>query len=383
MADTKKVRILHVVGAMNRGGTETMLMNIYRKINHEYVQFDFISYSQDEAHYDQEIEQLGGRVIRLTNTSSIIEIYQAIQMHGPFVAVHAHTLFHCGLSMLAAQWAGIPVRIAHAHTTSDDDQNIMKKSYIKLMRMIIRKYATDFLACSKEAGTYLFGNNYLKNPNDRYFPNVIDYESFLSVPQTKVNEFKIESGLGSHLVLGHIGTFKTVKNHTFLLDIMKELQEEPDIKMVLVGDGELKEEMQERARSLGIDSKICFVGLREDIQTVLHSIDVFVFPSMAEGLGLVLLEAQASGIPCLVSEAIQPEADVGLGLVTSLSLATGPEAWAYKATEIAIQKEQDSSKIIDHFKRSGYNIKTGISMLMGIYRVCRGDKYEESTDYIL
>lgn len=383
MTDTKKIRILHVVGAMNRGGTETMLMNIYRKIDHEYVQFDFISYSQDEAHYDQEIELLGGRVIRLTNTSSMIQVYQAIQAYGPFAAVHAHTLFHSGLSMLAGQWAGVPIRIAHAHTTLDDGQHIMKKPYTKLMRMIIRKYSTHFLACSKEAGAYLFGDNCLTKKNYHYFPNVIDYESFLSVPQAKVNEFKVESGLGGHLVLGHIGTFKAVKNHSFLLDMMKQLQGNPAVKLVLVGDGELKGKMQEKANELGIDSKICFVGVREDIQTVLHSIDVFVLPSLAEGLGLVLLEAQASGIPCLVSEEIQPEADVGLDLITKMSLSDGPEAWANEVAALATSKKRDAATIVDHFAENSYNIKTGISTLIEIYRDSKGDDHEESTHYVL
>lgn len=383
MEDIKPIRILHVVGAMNRGGTETMLMNIYRKIDHGHVQFDFISYDQEEAHYDQEIKQLGGRIIRLTKTSSIKQIYQTIKVYGPFAAIHAHTLFHCGLTGIAARLAGVNIRISHAHTTSDHSQSIVRKVYMKMMRSIIRKSSTHLLACSKGAGLYLFGSSCLTKPTYAYFPNVIDYKKFLTVSQTEVKKFKVEAGLGNHLVLGHIGTFKVVKNHSFLLEIMKRIQKESSAKMVLVGDGELREKIQQEAEKAGLGEKICFVGVREDVTTILNSMDVFIFPSLAEGLGLVLLEAQASGIPCLVSEAIQPEADLKIDLVTKLKIADGPQAWADKIIELATKKEQDTNKITASFEKNGYAIKSGISKLMAIYQVCRREENEAGTNCIL
>ena len=383
MKQIKPVRILHVVGAMNRGGTETMLMNIYRKIDHEHVQFDFISYSQEEAHYDEEIKKMGGKIIQLTKTASVKQIYHVIKQNGPYVAVHGHTLFHCGLASVAAKVAGIKVRISHAHTVADDRDSYLRKIYINLMRMMINSFSTHLLACSKGAGQYLFGEKGLEKSNYAYFPNVIDYERFLSTSKIEMKKFKVEEGLGSHIVLGHIGTFKEVKNHLFLLKIMEKVGKHPSFKLILVGDGELRKPLQTEVVRMGLVDSVIFLGVREDIATILGSMDVFIFPSLSEGLGLVLLEAQASGIPCIVSEAIQPEADLNIGLVTRLELVDGPQVWADKAIELASKKERDVKKVITGFEKNGYSIKEGISKLMHIYQIYPGGENEADTHSIL
>lgn len=383
MGQIKLVRILHVVGAMNRGGTETMLMNLYRNIDHEHLQFDFISYHQEEAHYDEEIKAMGGKIIRLTKTRSMKQLYDAIKQNGPYAAVHAHTLFHCGLASIAARLAGIKVRISHAHTTSDDHDSYLRKIYNRFMRGVITHFSTHLMACSQGAGRYLFGKKTLTKQTYTYFPNVIEYEKFLSPSQIDMKKFKLEVGLGNHLVLGHIGTFKEVKNQIFLLDIMKKLVKDSPAKMILVGDGELRKPIQAEVEKSGLAEDISFLGVREDIATILSSIDVFVFPSLSEGLGLVLLEAQACGIPCIVSEAIQPEADLNIGLMTTLKLADGPKAWANKAIEQAFQKEHDVNKITNGFEKNGYSIKNGIAQLMHIYQIYSGGENEADTNCIL
>lgn len=383
MEQIKPVRILHVVGAMNRGGTETMLMNIYRNIDHEHVQFDFISYSKEEAHYDEEIKKMGGKIIRLTKTTSVKQIYHVIKQNGPYIAVHGHTLFHCGLASVAAKVAGIKVRISHAHTVADDSDRYLRKTYINLMRVMINSFSTHLLACSKGAGQYLFGEKNLEKSNYAYFPNVIDYEKFISTSQIEMKKFKVEEGLGNHFVLGHIGTFKEVKNHLFLLKIMEKMSKHPSSKLILVGDGELRKPLQTEVEKMGLVDRVRFVGVREDVATILSSMDVFIFPSLSEGLGLVLLEAQASGIPCIVSEAIQPEADLNIGLVTRLKLAVGPQVWADKAIELVSKKEYDANKIITGFEENGYSIKKGISKLMHIYQIYSGGENEADTHSIL
>lgn len=366
-------RILHIVGAMNRAGTETMLMNIYRNIDRNKVQFDFISYKPN-AHYDEEIKRMGGRVFTLSNTSSIREIYSAIEKHGPYCAVHAHTMFHCGIANLAAKLAGVEVRISHAHTTSDKSDSFIRRLYIKSMRFFINKFSTDLLACSRGAGKYLFGEKGFNKPNFTYYPNLIDCTKFLSEPREKVNEFKTEAGLKEGIVIGHIGRFIEAKNHKFLLEVFKSvLKKNSSFKLLLVGDGDLRNQIEIEAKNKGIHENIQFVGLRSDIPVMLHSMDIFVFPSLYEGLGLVLLEAQASGIPCVVSEAIQPEADININLISRLSLKDGAETWADKIIEIAGQREKDVIKIIDGFKSNGYLLSTGISKLMKIYNISLED----------
>lgn len=384
MEPLKKVKILQVVGAMNRAGTETMLMNIYRNMDREQVQFDFISYSAQEADYDQEIKRLGGKVIRLSKTNSIKELYDVIKKHGPYDAVHAHTLFHCGIANMAAWLAGVKIRIAHAHTTLDHSDSLARKTYITGMRWIIKSFSTKLLACSNGAGSYLFGKRSLTKRKYAYFPNVIDYAEFLTVPKREISAFTVEEGLGNRIVIGHIGRFIKAKNHSFLLEIMKQVvQREPNIILLLVGEGDLKKKIQSDAKKEGLSEHIRFTGLRNNIATIMHSLDVFVFPSLYEGLGLVLLEAQASGVPCIVSEAIQPEADVNAGLVTKLSLADGPDVWADKIIELASGKERNTNKIIDAFEQSGYSLTKGISAWMNIYQPNRGEAHERTIDRLL
>ncbi|AXI10776.1 glycosyltransferase [Oceanobacillus sp. 143] len=384
MKNEAPLKILQVVGAMNMGGTETMLMNIYRHMNRDKVQFDFISYSSQEAHYDQEIKALGGSVIKLSKTNSIKEIYNVIKRNGPYDAVHAHTLFNCGIAIIAAYLAGVKLRISHAHTTLDNSNSISRKAYITSMRAIINLFSTNLLACSNGAGTYLFGKNSANREKYSYFPNVIDYSTFLQPPHTEVRKFNLEAGLGKSIIIGHVGRFIEAKNHAFLLEIMKSvIKRDPSIKLLLVGDGDLRLEIEEKAKNDGLLANIKFVGIRTDISTMLHNMDVFVFPSIHEGLGLVLLEAQASGTPCVVSEAIQPEADLDIGLVSKLSIANGPEVWVDKIIEVANKKEKNVNKIIDGFEKNGYSLALANEKLMKIYRSSEEVADEKYVDHLL
>lgn len=359
-------RILHVVGAMNAAGTETMLMNIYRNIDRNKIQFDFISY-QANGHYDEEIKKLGGRIINLSKTLSVKELYDAIQNYGPFYAVHCHTLFHCGVAVFAAKLAGVRLRISHSHTTFDRSDSFHRKMYMRLMRYAINRFSTKLLACSSQAGRYLFGDN---NLNFTYFPNLIDYRQFLKKKTAEVNRFKMEHGLMDSIVIGHIGRFTDAKNHLFLLEILQSiLKKETNVKLLLVGDGELKPQIIGLARKLGIYEKICFAGIRTDVPLILNCMDIFVFPSLHEGLGLVLLEAQAAGLPCVVSEAIQSEADLNINLVSKLFLADGADVWADKILEMAGKKEKDIDKIIKGFEDNQYSLPAGVAKLMNIYNI--------------
>jgi glycosyltransferase involved in cell wall biosynthesis len=378
MENVKPMKILHVVGAMNRAGTETMLMNIFRNIDREKVEFDFISYSADDAHYDEEIKNLGGKVIKLTKTFSIKELYNVMKQNGPYDVVHAHTLFHCGIANIAALLAGVKVRISHAHTTLDNSNGLLRKTYIKLMRFLITTFSTNLLACSKEAGRYLFGKKALNSNQYSYFPNLIDYQQFLEEPKNQAKKFKVKEGLGNNIVIGHIGRFMEAKNHEFLLEIMKEVtKRNSTVKMLLVGDGVLRQQIEKKAIKEGINENIRFVGIRNDIPTMLYSMDVFVFPSKYEGLGLVLLEAQACGVPCIVSEAVQPEADLEIGLVSKLSLKDSPGAWADKIIKVASQKEKNVNKILNGFEKKEYSLPKGISKLLKIYQSTDGGEADE------
>ncbi|WP_434798697.1 glycosyltransferase family 1 protein [Terrisporobacter vanillatitrophus] len=372
-------KVLHIVGAMNRGGTETMLMNLYRNIDRDKIQFDFVSFSQAEAHYDEEIKLLGGKVIKISKSNSVKELIEVINDNGPYAVVHAHTLFNSGIAMLAAKKCGVKVRIVHAHTTKDDSSSLLRKIYIKSMRYLINNNSTNTLACSKEAGKYLFGDKEIKKNKHNYFPNLINYEDLLKEPKQEVEIFKEKQNLKDSIVIGHIGTFKESKNHKFLLEITKYMKEHNiDIKLLLVGDGGLRIELETLAKEYNIYGSVRFVGIREDINVMLHSMDVFVFPSIFEGLGLVLLEAQATGLPCIVSEAIQAEADLDLGLVNQLNLSDGVKKWSQEILKVKGIKERNINKIKKSFEEKEYSTDKCIYKLMKLYNIDDKEIYKVS-----
>lgn len=374
MGERMKEKILHVTGAMNVGGTETMLINLYRKINKK-IEFHFISYSKSQAFYDGEIESLGGKVIRLNPPNevgfitSIKDIKKVIKENGPYDAVHTHMLFNCGIAMIAAYLSGIKVRVSHAHTTSDDSSSFVRKIYINLMRFFIKVFSTDFLACSNSAGKYLFGNNIICNKKYKVLPNYIEYEKFIN--NSDKTSFRKELGIkNDDIVICHIGRFITAKNHEFLIDMAKEMiQKNNKVKLVLVGDGDLKNHIWNKVKSIGIEKNVYFTGIRKDIPSILSSVDLFILPSIYEGLGLVLLEAQAAKVPCLVSEAIQPEVDLGVGLVKKLNLSCGANKWADEANKIINKNKNSDIDIIKAVQEKKYDLNSILNNLLSVYKL--------------
>lgn len=369
-----KNKILHITGAMNVGGTETMLVNLYRKVNND-IRFDFISYSDQEAYYDKEIEMLGGSIIRLRPPSeagfigAIKDIKKVLKENGPYDAVHTHMLFNCGIAMIAAYLSGIKVRVSHAHTTSDDSSSFVRKIYINLMRFFIKVFSTDFLACSNSAGKYLFGNNIICNKKYKVLPNYIEYEKFIN--NSDKTSFRKELGIkNDDIVICHIGRFITAKNHEFLIDMAKEMiQKNNKVKLVLVGDGDLKNHIWNKVKSIGIEKNVYFTGIRKDIPSILSSVDLFILPSIYEGLGLVLLEAQAAKVPCLVSEAIQPEVDLGVGLVKKLNLSCGANKWADEANKIINKNKNSDIDIIKAVEEKKYDLNSILNNLLSVYKL--------------
>ena len=369
-----KSKILHITGAMNVGGTETMLINLYRKVNKE-ITFDFISYSDKKAYYDKEIGKLGGTVIRLKAPSevgfigSIKDISNVIKESGPYNAVHTHMLFNCGIAMIAAYLSGVKIRVSHAHTTADSSTSLIRKVYISAMRLLIKVFSTDFLACSDGAGKYLFGNSIVNSKRYKMLPNYIDYEKFINFNDK--NKIRSEVGIKEDdIVFGLIGRFITAKNHTFLIDVANEMiQKNNKVKLMLVGTGDFEEEIKEKVKKLGIASNVYFLGIRDDIPAVLSSMNLFILPSISEGLGLVLLESQASKLPCLVSEAIQPEVDLGVNLVNKINLSCGKEQWAKKAFDILEKNNAQDINIARAVKEKKYDLNSILDNLKVVYNL--------------
>lgn len=369
----RKEKVLHVVGGMDIGGTETMIMNLYRQI-HEDIRFDFISYYDREGYYDKEIIELGGNIIKIKSPGevgqfkAIKNLYKIIK-EGNYDIVHSHTLFNSGIAMMASKLTGTKIRISHSHTNLDLGNTLIKSFYFSIMRILIILFSTDYIACSNSAGKYLFGKNIVKNNRYKVLPNYVEYSKFLNNNDNTSlkRELKLNDG---DIIIGHIGRFVDAKNHNFLIEVVnKMINKDKRIKLILVGDGPLKEQIEKKVKKLGISNNVFFLGLRKDVDLILNNCDVFIFPSIYEGLGLVMLEAQASGLPCLVSEAIQPEADLEIGLVKQIRLDEGTEKWANEALKLIGKKNNNKEAIEEAFKAKGYEIEGIVNTLLDVYKI--------------
>jgi glycosyltransferase involved in cell wall biosynthesis len=358
---------------MDPGGVETLLMNVYRHIDRNRVQFDFAVHSTEGSYYDSEIRSLGGRVFPLPEPAALPQyvwrLRRLLHRQGPFAAVHSHVYSFSGLALHVARRGGIPLRIAHSHTTSDGKPDRSgRAAYRRLMHMLILRNATHLFACSQPAATALYGHHSLADPRATILPNAIDLSPYRSLPTDKEmlrQELTLPAG---NPLLGHIGSFRRPKNHAFLIELMALLvAREPCAQLLLVGDGPLRGEVEQLAYEKGIRDHVHFLGLRSDVPRILGSLDLFLFPSLHEGLGIVLIEAQAAGIPCLVSHAVPSAANLSLGLVRTASLKQGPGEWLdLVAGQLALSPvpwpEREAA-----LRRAGYDIEELARRLLGVY----------------
>lgn len=293
------IRILHIVSYMQRRGLETMLMNCFRHIDRDAVQFDFIVHRSFRADYDDEIEALGGRIYRLPRLNPFDPGYKKalrdfFHEHKEYRIVHCHLDCMSSIPLSVAKEFGVPVRIAHAHSSNQDRdwKYLLKRHYLKK----IPDVATHFFACSEEAAQWMFPNQ-----NVRIIKNGIETEKFSYSPEIR-EQIREELGLNHCLTLGHVGRFIPVKNHNFVIDVFSAVCKcVPDAKLLLVGNGPAEASIQEKVKNLGLEQNVLFLGLRDDVHRILQAMDVFMLPSMYEGLSLSTVEAQVSGLPCLFS----------------------------------------------------------------------------------
>lgn len=332
------IRVLHIVTYMGRGGLETLLMNLYRSIDREYIQFDFLVHREFRADYDDEIEALGGRIYRMPRLNPIDPRYNRsllnfFKTHPEYTVVHSHLDCMSAIPLAAAKACGVPVRIAHVHSSSQDRnwKYWIKRYYAKKIPAV----ATNLFACSRAAGEWM-----LQGHDFTVLNNGIDTDRFSFSPERRA-EIRRSLGLGDSLVLGHVGRFSSVKNHTFLLDIFAHLHKQhPVSKLLLVGDGECRVEIEEKAKTLGLTEDVVFAGSQSDVSPYYQAMDVFVFPSLYEGLGIVAVEAQTSGLPCVISDKVPLECAVTDGLVSVQSLENSPQEWAELILSLSVPERK-------------------------------------------
>ncbi|MBG9770346.1 glycosyltransferase family 1 protein [Bacillus vallismortis] len=370
-------RVLHVLSGMNRGGAETMVMNLYRKMDRSKVQFDFLTYRNDPCAYDEEILSLGGRLFYVPSIGQsnpltfVRNVRHVITENGPFNAVHAHTDFQTGFIALAARLAGVPVRVCHSHNTSwKTGFNWKDRLQLMAFRRLILANATALCACGEDAGRFLFGPSNMERERVHLLPNGIDLDLFAPNGQ-RADEEKTARGIAvDRLIIGHVARFHEVKNHAFLLKLAAHLKERRvRFQLVLAGDGPLRDKMEEEARRQNLLSDVLFLGTEERIHELMRTFDVFVMPSLYEGLPVVLVEAQASGLPCIISDTITEKVDAGLGLVTRLNLSEPIGIWAETIARAAAAGRPKRELIKGTLAKLGYDAQQNVGALLHVYNL--------------
>lgn len=345
----RKVKVLHIVGKMHPGGIETLLMNVYRHIDRSRFEFHFGVQTTEKAFYDDEIAALGGTIVRQPHPREGLRKYRAaltanLREYGPYDAVHSHVSGFSGYVLKVAKEHGIPVRISHSHNTHDGRKTSwLRTLYRAHMRRLIRASATGMLGCTREACESLYGSDCWSDERLALFPNAIDPQPYAALPADRAALRKRLGLPEDAVIVGHIGRFVEQKNHRFLLARFAEFhRERPEARLLLIGDGSLRKDLESEARLAGIDRAVHFLGVRKDIPELLGAMDLFVLPSLHEGLGIVLIEAQAAGVPCLVSERVPDAADLGIGLFEALRLDRDPGVWVQRMIRLTEETEESA-----------------------------------------
>ena len=364
------VRVLHCLDGLDRGGIETMLMNIYRHVDRTLIQFDFLLTNPNHCEYEDEVLEKGGKIYRIPRLTYIApwaylkSLRSFFKKHeGEWKIVHSHSTAKSAFPLMAAKKYGVPVRIAHSHINQSETK--MRAFLEWMMRLLLARVLTHKFACSDDAAHYLFGS-YIDDVH--IIKNAIDVEKFKYSEETR-QMMRERLCSDTDLVIGNIGRMMVQKNHKFVIEVFERIHKRmPNSKLVLVGEGPLENNIKALISSLGLADEVIFTGSVDNVNDYIQAMDVFLFPSLFEGLGMVLIEAQSSGLDCFASENNVPsEADV-TGLVRFLPLNDNAGYWADTIIETNLNKDRLSYNQI--VKSSGYDIVGNAKRIQDFYLHC-------------
>jgi len=352
-------RLLCLISGMHAGGAETFLMKIYRQLDRSKYQMDFCINVPEKCFYEDEIIAMGGRVYRIPSKSENRRVFARklaelikTEEYENVLRVTSNDMGFMDLQI--AKKAGAKICAARSSNSSD---GAGWKPWVahRLGRLLYGKYVDVKFAPSDLAAKYTFGKKAYRKGEVTILHNAVDLDIFHfdeSGRKTIRTEFDIDE---STLLVGHVGRFMTQKNHAFLLPVFAELlKKQPDSKLLLVGKGDLEQQLRDQISTLGIEQKVIFAGVRSDIPQILSAMDVFVFPSFYEGMPNTVIEAQSTGLPCVIADTITREADI-TGLVQYLPLEISAEEWAKTALEAAKKPRRDTR---EDFIRNQYDIQS-------------------------
>ncbi len=374
-----KLRVLHCFGGMGLGGAETFVMHVYRSVAREELQFDFAVSARTDGYYDDEIKNLGGRIIRHTPPAEAgfrryaAELRNILRRDGPFDAIHSHLYYFSGYVLRIAALEHVPARVAHVHCTRDGRSGTLSGlAYHAAMRGLIKRNATHILGCSRGALASMFGKGWDSDSRMSVVRNGIALAPYAAICRRNKEDLRQELSIpNGNEILGHLGRFDEVKNHRYLIEIFRRyLDKGHKATLVLIGDGGLRREIERQVEAIALGEHVRFLGKRPqtEVPQLLGAFDVLVMPSLNEGLPVTLVEAQAAGVPCVISDAITREADLGLGLLRFVSLKAGGEEWCEQIMEALRMERPDWDTRKRAIQESGYDISSSADALSRIYQ---------------
>lgn len=329
----KTVRVLQIIGLACGGGVESVILNYYRNIDKDKVQFDFVVHKHPLKSFVDEAEIYGGRIYEVTAYTKNIftftyEIYKIIK-NGHYDIVHSNMNSLSVFPLFAAWLAGARVRILHNHTTdtkAEGFRTVIKRT----LRPFAKMFANQYWACSKLAAEWMYGKKAVDSGKVTIINNAIDLKKF-AFSQEKRDALRNELGLKGKFVVGHVGRFEKAKNHEFVIDVFTEIvKQEEKACLLLIGDGSLMKSIRKKVSELHLENKVLFLGVRNDVADLYNVMDVFLFPSLYEGFGMVAVEAQVNGLPLLCSDQVTKEIVISRS-VKMLSLRFEAPLWACEA----------------------------------------------------
>ena len=363
------LRVLHSVSNMDRAGIETMLMNYYRHIDRTKIQFDFLCNKTKPGAYDDEIKKLGGNIYHSPGLNPLKFFkYKKFMLNlfkeNPDIKImHSHNGELAYQSLYGAYKYGIKTRICHAHNTKIEPN--LKKPLKLLYKTQLKKVANYYWGCGTDAVRFYFGEKVVQDKNYMILHNAIEVDRFIYSEETR-NKIRSELNLDGKFVIGHVGRFMEQKNHEFILDLFKVIvNKEPNAILLLMGDGELEDRMKQKAKDLGISNNVRFLGNINNVNEMYQAMDVFILPSLFEGLPVVGIEAQAYGLKCIFSDKVTKEVKI-TDNVEFLSLdKTSIEDWV---DTILSYKNYARKNMKDKVVKAGYSIEDEAKKLENIYR---------------
>ncbi len=360
------IRILHVLGGLNLGGAETMVMNLYRAIDRTQIQFDFIIHSYDKQAYEEEVRLLGGKIYRFPtftgkNINSQKKLWdEFFGNHPQYKILHSHVRSYASLYLPIAKKYGMKT-IIHSHSTSNGSgiSSVVKK----VMQYPLRFQADYFFSCSKEAGEWLFGKRIVNGKRYYMVKNAIDVSKYI-YDELKRKTIRDELGVEDNaIIFMHIGRLHEAKNHFFLLDVFAEYQKRhKNAVLIIVGDGELRNSIQRKIQNMNLGANVKMLGARNDVPNLLQAADCFLFPSKWEGLPVTVVEAQAAGLPCLVSDTVTKDVNVS-ELVKNIPINNSIAPWINTMEKLNFYRKD----VCEDIKKAGFDIRSSAKWLSDFY----------------